>query len=204
MESRILAEKVREIEMSEEMQERILGNCYQKMEDRKMSKNTTKNMFKKPMIAVASLALCLCVTGVTALAATGKLQGYFKDITNWNGAVTGTTYEQATDELELKVSEASDNLTVTITMVKPDVAPYSFLETFGVESYKIMDMDGNVVVKGDRTELVEVVDGKVNVMISLENVAAGEYKLVVTEMVGGSKADQPLVISGTWECEFVR
>ncbi|MBQ9142298.1 MAG: hypothetical protein IJX63_11005, partial [Lachnospiraceae bacterium] len=168
-----------------------------------MNKSTTKNMFKRPMIVVATLTLCLCVTGVTALAATGKLQGYFKDITNWNGAITGTTYEQATDELELQVTEVSDALTVTITMIKPDVAPYRLLETFGVESYKIVDMTGNVIVKGDRTELVEVVDGKANVMISLENVSEGEYKLQVTEMVGGSKADQPLVISGTWECEFV-
>ncbi len=204
MEGRILAEKVREIEMSEEMQERILGNCYQKMEDKKMNKNTTKSMFKRPMIAVASLALCLCVTGVTALAATGKLQGYFKDITNWNGAVTGTTYEQATEELELKITEVSDKLTVTITMVKPDMAPYSFIETFGLESYRIVDANGKVVAKGDRTELVEIVDGMANVMISLENVAVGEYKLIVTEMVGGSKADQPLVISGTWEGDFVR
>lgn len=202
MEGRILAEKIKEIEMSEEMQERILGNCYQKMEDKKMNQNTTKRIFKRPMLAVASLALCLCVTGVTALAATGKLQGYFKDITNWNGAITGTTYEQATDELELQVTEVSDELTVIITMVKPDVAPYRFLETFGLESYKIVDMDGKVVVKGDRTELVEVVDGKADVKISLENASEGEYKLQVTEMVGGSKADQPLVISGTWECEF--
>lgn len=48
------------------------------------------------------LVLCLCLTGVTALAATGKLQGFFSDITGWNGAVVGTSYEQATKELEVK------------------------------------------------------------------------------------------------------
>lgn len=204
MEEKMFTEKIKEIEMPEEMQERILGKCYQKMEDEEMNKNTTKNMFKGPMIAVASLALCLCVTGVTALAATGKLQGFFKDITGWNGAVVGTSYEQATDEIELMVIEVSDNLEVAITMVKPGEAPYSTFETFGVESYKIVDMAGNVIVKGDRTEPVEVVDGKANVLISLENVSEGEYKLQVTELVGSSKADQLLVISGVWECEFVR
>ena len=30
----------------------------------------------------------------------------------------------------------------------------------------------------------------------------GKYELIVSEMVGSSKADQPLVISGTWEVEF--
>ena len=202
MESKMLAEKIREIEMPEDMQARIMKKC-RNMEDEDMSKNT-KHTFKRPMVAVASLALCFCLTGVTALAATGKLQGFFRDITGWNGAVIGTAYEQATEEIELTVAHVSDNLTVAINMVNPDVAPYRFLETFGLESYRIVDRNGNVVVEGDRTELTEVVDGQVNVAIPLERVPAGEYKLIVAEMVGGSKADQPLVISGNWECDFAK
>ena len=202
MEDRILTEMLMEIEMPEDMQARILRNCYRNMEGKKMNKNT-KGMLKRPMIAVATLALCLCVTGVTALASTGKLQGFFQDITNWNGAVTGTIYEQATDEVELEIVDAKDYLMVSITMIKPDMAPYNSFETFGVESYQIVDKDGNVVDAG-RTEPAEVVGDKVNVAISLENFAAGEYKLIVTKLVGNAKAEQPLVVSGIWECEFVR
>ena len=141
MESKMLAEKIREIEMPEDMQARIMKKC-RNMEDEDMSKNT-KHTFKRPMVAVASLALCFCLTGVTALAATGKLQGFFRDITGWNGAVIGTAYEQATEEIELTVAHVSDNLTVAINMVNPDVAPYRFLETFGLESYRIVDRNGN-------------------------------------------------------------
>lgn len=202
MEDRILTEMLMEIEMLEDMQARIIRNCYRNMEGKKMN-NNTKGMLKRPMIAVATLALCLCVTGVTALASTGKLQGFFQDITNWNGAVTGTIYEQATDEVELEIVDAKDYLMVSITMIKPDMAPYNSFETFGVESYQIVDKDGNVVDAG-RTEPAEVVGDKVNVAISLENFAAGEYKLIVTKMVGNAKAEQPLVVSGIWECEFVR
>lgn len=42
-----------------------------------MSKNTSKKFYMKPMVAVAALALCLCLTGMTAMAAQGKMQGFF-------------------------------------------------------------------------------------------------------------------------------
>ena len=169
-----------------------------------MNKNTPKNIFKRPLVAVATFALCLCATGVTALAATGKLQGYFKDITNWSGAITGTSYEQATDEVELTVLEVSDELTLEIEFVNPKVAPYSFFEQFGVESYKIVDMAGKVIAEGETSEPAEISEGKANITISLLNIPNGEYKLIVSELVGSSKADQPLILSGAWECEFAK
>lgn len=46
-------------------------------------------MWKKQLSMTAALVLCVCITGVTALIANGKLQGIFKDITNWKGAVVG-------------------------------------------------------------------------------------------------------------------
>lgn len=204
MEKKMMVKKLNEIEMPKEMQERIIRNCYTKTEEETMSKNAPKNIFKRPILAVAAFALCLCATGVTALAATGKLQGYFKDITNWNGAIIGTSYEQATDEIELSIIDVSDELTLEIKFVNPDVAPYSFFEQFGVESYKIVDMNGNVIVDGKTTEMAEIVDGNVNVNISPDNILSGEYTLVVSELVGSSKADQPLILSGTWECEFAK
>ncbi len=204
MEEKILKRKVNEIEMPKEMQERIIKNCYMEMEEKTMNKNTTKNYFKRPMVAVASLALCVCLTGVTALAATGKLEGFFKDITSWNGAVVGTSYEQATDEIEVSVVSVTDELTIEATMIEPKDAPYSLLETLGVESYKITDMTGKVIVKGGTSEAAEIVDGKVILNIALEDLANGEYKLIVSSFVGGAKAEQPLVISGNWECEFTK
>lgn len=196
--------KLCEIEMPKEMQERILKNCYMEMEEKIMNKNTAKNFFRKPMVAVASLALCVCLTGVTALAATGKLEGFFKDITGWNGAVVGTSYEQATEEIEVNVVSVTDELTIEATMVKPKEVPYSTLETLGVNSYEITDMEGKVIVKGGTSEAAEIANGQVSLSIPLEDLANGEYKLIVGSFVGGSKADQPLVISGNWECTFTK
>ena len=92
MMSKELKKKVNEIEMSDEMRSRIIRNCYLKMEEETMRKNKRTTFFRKPMVAVASLALCICLTGISAMAATGKLQGFFKDITRWDGAVVGTSY----------------------------------------------------------------------------------------------------------------
>ncbi len=192
---------VNEIKMPIEMKDRIINNCRLEMEEKDMTKNT-KKLYKRPMVAAASLILCLCLTGVTALAVTGKLQGFFKDITDWTGAVIGTSYEHATEEINLNIVEVSDKLAVEIAFVNPDQPPYSFFETFGIKEYKIVDMDGNVVDERNETDMVEMMEGKVDIMIPLENITSGDYKLVVSKMVGGSKADQPLEISGLWECEF--
>ena len=163
------------------------------------NKNT---FFKKPMAAVATVALALCLTGVSVLAATGKLEGYFKDIKNWNGAVVGTSYEQATDEVELNVIDVTDELTVEITMLKPTDAPYSFFELFGIEEYKIVDANGNTVVDNETLEMSMVEGDNVTVKIPLENFSDGTFTLIVNKLVGSSKAEQPLVLNGAWECEF--
>ncbi len=197
------AEKVKQIEMPAEMQERIRKNCYEKMEEENMKKSR-KHIFQKPMVAVAALALCLCVTGVSALAANGKLEGFFKDITRWDGAVTGTTYEQATDEVEMAITEVTDSLEVSITMLEAQKVPYSVFEALGINNYQIIDKSGKVVVEGAETAAVAINNGQAEFLISLADIPTGEYKLVVTELLGSAKAEQPLVVSGTWECEFTK
>ena len=190
---------IKEIEMPKDMQQRIIEKCYIETEKKSMNK-----MFKKPMVAVASFALCVCLMGVTALAATGKLEGYFRDIKRWDGAVIGTAYEQATDEVEVNIIEVSDKLVVEITMVKPKEAPYSFFEMFGIKKYKIVDTNGNVIVENENLEMSAIANNKVLVNVPLDGVANGEYTLIVSELVGSSKAEQPLGLSGTWECSFRR
>ena len=169
-----------------------------------MRKDKRTTFFRKPIVAVASLALCICLTGISAMAATGKLQGFFKDITRWDGAVVGTSYEQATEEVEVKAAETAVGLAVEVTFLDPDKAPYMFFEQMGIHAANIVDMDGKVIVKDLTSEPVDVQDGKVNIQISLENMVAGNYTLQIRELVGSKKAEQPLVVYGVWECEFVQ
>ena len=200
MTKNILVKKVTEIEMPDDMQKRIIKNCYNEMEKKTMKKTNT--FFKRPMVAVASFAFCLCLAGVSALAATGKLEGYFKDIKNWNGAVVGTSYEQATNEVELNVIDTTDGLTVELAMLKSNDSPYSVFQTFGIEEYKIVDANGNTVIENEMLEMPMVDGSTATVKIPLDDISEGTYRLLVSKLIGGAKAEQPLVLSGNWECEF--
>ena len=204
MMSKELKEKVNEIEMPDDMRARIIKNCYSKLEEETMKEHKRNSLFRRPMVAVATLALCICVTGISAMAATGKLQGFFKDITRWDGAVVGTSYEQATEEMQVNATENSEGLEIEVTFLTPDQAPYLYFEQFGIQTCEIVDSDGKVMVKEITSELAEVQDGKVNILLTLEELPKGSYKLRISEMVGAKKADQPLVLHGAWECEFAR
>ncbi len=201
MDTKQLQKEVNQIKMSKKMEEEILSNCYKKMEEQHMSKNNIKKFSVKPLAAVAALALCLCVTGITSMAATGKLEGFFKDIKNWNGAVTGTTYEQATDEVEIKAYVQENEMVVTLTLAEPNEAPYMFLETMGIETFQVKDSKGNVVMEGTSND-AQIADGTVTVKADASNLTEGEYTLFITELVGKAKAEQPLILSGNWECKI--
>lgn len=202
-----LSTKVKEIEMPDEMQERIIRRCYQisncETENHIMKKKSNAFLGKTTAVA-ASLALCLCITGVTVLAASGYLKGFFRDIKDWRGAVIGTAYEQATEELEVSILDSAEELTVLVTMVKPSVAPYFTFQELGIENYEIQDASGNVVLKGEPTTMAKVADGQAIVSVPANEIGSGTYKLVISAFVGGAKAEQPLVMNGTWEVEFNR
>lgn len=179
----------------EELYKAVLGKAEDSM---------SKNIFKKSMVSVATVAACFCLVGITTLAATDKLEGFFKDIKRWDGAVIGTLYEQATDEIVLSVIAVSDELIVTAEMVEPNVFPYVVFETIGIEDYDIVDANGMVAIKGEATEFAEVFEGKTTISIPISGLPSGNYRLVVSGFVGSSKADQPMVLNGSWECEFAR
>lgn len=205
MDMKEFAQSVQKIEMSDEMQTRILDSCYKKINHETEYKTMTKKAnrsFKKPLATAAAIALCICIGGVTAIAATGK--GFFKDIVRWDGAITGIAYEQATDEIDIAVTDVTGSLTVVATVVDPTMVPYMTFDEMRIGSYKIVDSLGNVVVEGVSNEMLPYENGQIIVSIPLENLDKGNYKLIVDSFVGGSKADQPLVMSGNWECEFTK
>ena len=217
MENETLKQQVNAIIMPQDMQRRIIDNCYKEMEDTTMGKTVlkrNKTLFMRPMAVAAALILCFCLAGVTGLAASGKLQGFFRDIVRWDGAVTGTTYEQATDEIHMQITDITDTLTVKFTVLDPTVAPYAMFDTFSIKEYTIVNTDGKVAagsnashgkaVKDQKLDMAKLSNGNAVVTIPLSSVPAGKYTLIVTKLVGSAKADQPLEISGVWECTFIR
>ena len=204
MEFENLKSAAQEITMPEEMKRRIAHNCKQietTMEEHNMNNRKNTSFFRKPAAVFAALAVCLSLS-VTALAATGVLQGFFRDITNHSGAIVGTSYEQATDEIDMDVTVDGDELTVLATFVDPNMFPYRESQLLGIADYRIMDAEGNVVQEGATDKFTPVANGQASIVLELNELATGSYKLIVTAFVSEKKADQPLNISGTWECEF--
>ena len=204
MEFENLKSAAQEITMPEEMKRRIAHNCKQietTMEEHNMNNRKNTSFFTKPAAVFAALAVCLSLS-VTALAATGVLQGFFRDITNHSGAIVGTSYEQATDEIDMDVTVDGDELTVLATFVDPNKFPYRESQLLGIADYRIMDAEGNVVQEGATDKFTPVANGQASIVLELNELATGSYKLIVTAFVSEKKADQPLNISGTWECEF--
>ena len=206
MEFENLKSAAQEITMPEEMKRRIAHNCKQietTMEEHNMNNRKNTSFFRKPAAVFAALAVCLSLS-VTALAATGVLQGFFRDITNHSGAIVGTSYEQATDEIDMDVTVDGDELTVLVTFVDPNKFPYRESQLLGIADYRIMDAEGNVVQEGATDKFPPVANGQASIVLELNELATGSYKLIVTAFVSEKKADQPLNINGNWECEFTK
>ena len=206
MEFENLKSAAKEITMPEEMKRRIAHNCKKQivntMEEHTMNNRKNNSFFRKPAAVFAALAVCISLS-VTALAATGVLQGFFRDITNYSGAIVGTSYEQATDEINMDVIVNGNELTVLAIFADPQIAPYVYAEQLGIAQYRIVDGNGKEVKEGS-TDSAEVVNGQAAVNIELDDISSGNYKLIVTAFVSEKKADQPLNINGNWECEFTK
>lgn len=206
MEFENLKSAAQEITMPEEMKRRIAHNCKKQivntMEEHTMNNRKNNSFFRKPAAVFAALAVCLSLS-LTALAATGVLQGFFRDITNYSGAIVGTCYEQATDEIKMDVTVNGDELTVMVSFANPQMAPYVYAEQLGIAQYRIVDVNGKEVKEGSAGS-AEVVNGQASVNIELDGISNGSYKLIVTAFVSEKKADQPLNINGNWECEFTK
>lgn len=202
MEMNQMVKKIKEIQMPKEMQERIIKNCKEQMEEKRMGRTqeNKKAMFRRPLAVAASVALCVCVVGVTALAATGQLQGFFKNVKRWDGAVTGTTYENATEEIKVEVAVEGETIEVYVEAQDPAKAPYGFFDILEIGTYEIVDDQGNAI--DISAEPAQWDAGKATIEMSAEDLPSGSYTLIIHEFVGSAKADQPLPIRGNWVCEF--
>ncbi|MBQ1786406.1 MAG: hypothetical protein II005_06755 [Turicibacter sp.] len=199
-----LKKSVEEIKMSDEMKERIIRNCHlnttYKREEFIMSNQKHKKITKLVPLAAT---LCICLVGAVGVSAANEL-GFFMDIKDWNGAITGTIYEQATNEIEVSVTVKEDEGTVLANIVDANQSPYNEIETMGIKKYQIIDLLGNVLVEGKLDDKVEIIEGKVEFSIPVNELENGDFKLIISEFVGYKKADQALVINGLWECNFTK
>lgn len=185
---------LRKVEMPEEMKKRIIEKCYNERQEK-----TVKKFYRKPALLAATLAVVLCLSAVTAFASSEKLQGFFSDVFGWSGAVTGTIYENATDEIEVKATAENGVITVEAVLLENNEAPYLYIDTLSVSGCKIMDAEGDATVEA-ASQKSEINDGVVMMRLDSEELIPGEYIVVIEEFIGSAKAEQDLPIKGSWKC----
>ncbi len=183
------------LKMPEQMKARIVVSCAETAPDKKAK---AVNAPKRTALIAAVLSVLLCLSAIGAAAAAG----YFKDLIRADGAVVGTAYEQATEDLTLSASVDGGQLHVTVTMLYPARPPYSEFEQLSIGSCRIADMSGKVVLENVSTGPAPVLDGKAELTLPLDGLVSGRYTLTVSLFTGSKKADQPLPVSGTWQYEF--
>jgi len=184
------------------------------MEVNTMSKPKGRITMKRTFAIAAVFALCIITVTMTPLA--NSIKGFFSDIVRFDGAITGTQYENATNDIKVDILElTSENGNVIIpldlTFENPTEAPFPYIQEVAVSEYKILDNNNKEIIKtkvsaedGDKGT---VSAGKVLVNLSLNDVkleSGEQYTIVIEKMYGLSKADAPLHITGRWECKFVK
>lgn len=183
------------------------------MEVNAMRKAKSEIAIKRILVIAVVLAVLIITVTITPFANT--IKGFFSDITRFDGAVTGTKYENSTNEIDVEISEISSKsemvVTLDLTFKNPKGAPFAYIDEVAVAEYKIFDSDNNEIVKikyseGDG-EKGTVCDGKVMIDLTLNDtqfIQGEEYTIVIEKFYGLAKADAPLHITGSWKCNFKR
>lgn len=195
-----LKKSLSEIKMSDEAKEKIIENCYSKMQ--KGVEHTMKNnaiKFRKRLI-IAAVIMAVCV--VSAGAVISHVRG-FRDIVK-DGAVVGTQFDEDTDMIDINADVDGDTLLVSVSVTDYNNPPYCYTEELGIGNYIIVDRNGNIPQKnpcGIKSKN-GFAEGIAEYEIPIDMLPSGEYTIVINDFVSSKKADQPLHIDGKWACEF--
>ena len=200
MEIQNLKPALQKITLSEEAKNRIIQNCASSALSHKeeifMKKHTH---FPKPATLAAVVVLCLCLTLTVGAA---SRFGQFRDVFGFNGAVVGTTYENATQEIQVDAAIKEDQIILTIAFVDPNAFPYRELEFLTLGNYEILDTEGKVIAQGSGETPVTIENGQVTLSIPLNGTDCTGCELIITGFIGDKKAEQPLPITGNWRCRL--
>ncbi len=162
-------------------------------------------------VLLCVISICFCTPSIAA-----SVEGFYKDIVRWwDGAVVGTQYESATQEIQIKASSAvieDGKLVIPLTITFLEMGnkePYIYLVDGEVAlgDYQIVDGSGTEIYSahGQQETVGVLKDGKTVFMqpAGIETLSKGtKYILVIESIYGLQKAEQPLKMKGYWECEF--
>lgn len=181
-----IKENAESIRMPESVRQEITKN----LQNRKEQTMKRKSIRLAPIAAV--LALCLLIP--LGASAAGK-SGFFQDLFGRGGAIVGTTYNNATQEIAVTAAVEENSITVTARLTQPEALPYRDLEELSLHSWYLADAEGKCLMEGEATQPVSIQGDTITFTIPSAPDAA---VLCIESFQGHKKADQPLTISGDW------
>lgn len=156
--------------------------------------------FPKLAAAIAVPAV-LAMTGAGVYAAVSG--GYFKDVKNDFGAVTGTVYENATDEISVNAELSGHDLKLSLTFLAPDSYPYKLPGSeIGLMDYRIVRADDNFEISHGEATVSGISEGFAELSVPLYDIKSGNHAIIIDSFVITKKADQPLPVKGSWSADF--
>ena len=170
-----------EIRIPEELHARCMYGVKRAQRERKARRS-------RAVTAACSLAACMLIVAMPTIA--DAVRGSFNDIRNRSGAVTGTEYLNATDEVQIS-ARASENggLIVEVGFLYPDDAPYAFIEMLNLGECS----------PSLNAEAVEITEGRAVFSIDADCVPGSV--LHIYSLIGEAKVEQPLEMHGEWTVE---
>ncbi len=169
---------------------------------------------KRIFVIAAVLALCIITVTITPFAS--SMKGFFKDIVRFDGAIIGTRYENATNEIKVHAKDmVTENGSVVIplelTFENSTEAPFAYIQEISVADYMMFDSTAGEIFRlesdPEYSGKGNIIDGKALINLSIHDVelkSGEEYTIVIEKMYGFKKADAPLHITGTWQCKFIK
>lgn len=144
-----LKQELEKIEIPTELQRRSQSGIQQAASEMKRRGKRFKIM-KQLGSAAAVAVLFIGVLAVVNPGFASSLQGWFKDITNWKGAVVGTEYNQATEEMDIKVSNVMALnhelvLPLTVTFKHLEQTPYNLIEALTLGEFYVESSSKDIV-----------------------------------------------------------
>jgi len=218
-----LKNEIESMEFPNELSERSKKGIYQAHTEETKGNKFFKSMPMKFGSIAGAVVLAFSILMFTNTGFANSVKGFFEDITNWSGTVTGTVYENATNEITADVGEKviqSDKVSfpLSITLKEPDKAPYNTIEALTIGDFQVFQSGKPVnneqiafergpmaefefmIKDEDKLLILEDKKFKTNLVINNLSTSANEtYTLIINSFFIQSKGDAPLEVKGEWE-----
>lgn len=144
-----IAKEMEQIELPTELRQRSRAGIKQAKEEQKKRRQPLVRPPKLIGGAAAAILIVMLATSSTTGLAT-MIKGYYQDIVNRMGAVTGTQYNQATEEIAISLGEPFIKgkmvvVPITVKLKNADSPPFSLAEAVTVGSMEIQGKNGEVI-----------------------------------------------------------